>query len=235
MSDPETDSSNSLNSDVTSDSDQSDTTVTGPVIDMRDLLSNHISQIRSSGSFATSHRFEEFPLLGISVAGIGDIGLPLLPDDARSLMGVSRKAPFGRGNQTLVDERVRNTLEIDGSKVSFANEAWNKWLNSTVVGFVVDGLGVVGDVELKLDKMLLYEQGAMFKAHKEFVHTVGRNPNMMELISRSTEKESGMFATLVICLPSIHTGGQVHLTHGTEEMTLSTAEGSHFDLKCLAW
>lgn len=44
-----------------------------------------------------------------------------------------------------------------------------------------------------------------------------------------------MFGTLVICLPSEHEGGQVHLTHGTREMLFDTAESSRFEFSYLAW
>ena len=52
---------------------------------------------------------------------------------------------------------------------------------------------------------------------------------------KSTEKVSGMFGTLVICLPSKHTGGTVCLQHGTKEETFDTSESSAFDATCIAW
>jgi hypothetical protein len=44
-----------------------------------------------------------------------------------------------------------------------------------------------------------------------------------------------MFGTLVICLPSAHTGGEVHLLHGGKEVALSTAPDSFSGLSALAW
>ena len=44
-----------------------------------------------------------------------------------------------------------------------------------------------------------------------------------------------MFGTLVICLPSKHTGGNVRLQHGNESIELSTAEHSRFNHSYLAW
>ena len=63
--------------------------------------------------------------------------------DAQSLIQASRKALFGKNNQTLVDETVRRTWEIDSSKVMFLNSAWRGWLGETIKT-VVEGLGVVG-------------------------------------------------------------------------------------------
>jgi hypothetical protein len=44
-----------------------------------------------------------------------------------------------------------------------------------------------------------------------------------------------MFGTLVVCLPSKHTGGAVCLQHGEQNMRLSTEESSEFDAFYLAW
>ena len=44
-----------------------------------------------------------------------------------------------------------------------------------------------------------------------------------------------MFGTLVVCLPSEHTGGEVHLKHNQDQRLLSTAEFSAHDLSALAW
>ena len=44
-----------------------------------------------------------------------------------------------------------------------------------------------------------------------------------------------MFGTLIICLPSKHTGGAVCLQHGKDSMKLSTAETSAYGPYYLAW
>jgi hypothetical protein len=135
------------------------------------LLIDCISGIQVTGSFATSGSFTNYVHPGISVNGVGSIRLPLSSGDAESLIRASRQAPFGKGNQTLVDENVRKTWEIDGSKVSFSNEAWSGWLEE-VVKKASEELGVSGGsggARAELYKMLLYEKGAMFNPHKEYV------------------------------------------------------------------
>jgi hypothetical protein len=82
---------------------------------------------------------------------------------------------------------------------------------------VVANIGVQVVASAQPYKLLLYEEGAFFKAH------------------RDTEKVSGMFGTLVVCLPSEHTGGEVHLKHNQNQRLLSTAEFSAHDLSALAW
>ena len=73
----------------------------------------------------------------------------------------------------------------------------------------------------------------MFKAHKEYVNF--QITQSSRLMIKSTEKASGMFGTLVICLPSQHTGGTVCLQHGTKKERFDTSEFSAFDATCIAW
>jgi len=54
---------------------------------------------------------------------------------------------------------------------------------------VAEGLGVNGPIEAELYKLLVYDEGSFFVSH------------------RDTEKVPGMFATLVLVLPSTSTGG----------------------------
>lgn len=44
-----------------------------------------------------------------------------------------------------------------------------------------------------------------------------------------------MFGTLVICLPSKHEGGAVHVRHGEETKVLETEKTSEFDTSFIAW
>ena len=51
----------------------------------------------------------------------------------------------------------------------------------------------------------------------------------------STEKAPGMFATMVIALPSEHTGGEVEVHLRSEKKTLATDKSSAFGYSYLAW
>lgn len=52
---------------------------------------------------------------------------------------------------------------------------------------------------------------------------------------QSTEKVPGMFGTLIICLPSEHTGGTVCLQHGTKKERFGTSDSSGFGATYIAW
>jgi hypothetical protein len=203
--------------------------------DLKSALLDRIAKVHGAGLFATSKSFERFPLPGIIVDQVREMSIPLTPDHASSLIQQSPHAPFGKGDQTVVDEEVRKTWEIDGKNVSFSNKLWHGWLKD-VVSEVARELGVAGDpdnVRADLHKMLLYDKGAMFKPHKEYVnYTICFHP---ALIPRSTERAVGMLGTLVICLPSKHVGGRVCLKHGNQKITFNTDKWSDFNMSYIAW
>ncbi|OBS19613.1 hypothetical protein FPOA_11338 [Fusarium poae] len=143
------------------------------------------------------------------------IPLPLKKDDAQTIKSVCRQAPFGHGDKTLVDTSVCNTWELDASKFELGNPEWLNFFDKMVQDTAV-GLGL-NEVLAKPHKLLLYEPGSFFKPHKD------------------SEKEQGMVGTLIICLPSQHEGGDVHLSFGSQFKHFSTAPASKFDLTSISW
>ena len=139
--------------------------------DFKNNLFDGISEVHSTGSFATSGIIDSFVHPGISVDPIGTVRLPLSEEDAYTLVQASHKAPFGKGTETVVDESVRRTWEIDAGKIHFLNKRWQSCLDRTVE-HVARELGVADgaiNVRAEFYKMLIYGKGAMFKAHKEYV------------------------------------------------------------------
>lgn len=135
-----------------------------------DLL-DHLSEVHSSGSFAAHSNIDSFDNPGISVDSIGIIRLPLSEDDAHALVQAAHPAPFGKGTETVVDKSVRKTWEIDAAKVQFLHHRWQRCLDR-IVENVARELGITGgsrNIHAEFYKMLLYDEGAMFKAHREFV------------------------------------------------------------------
>lgn len=134
-------------------------------------LRHLIYEVRASGSFAAFGTIDSFVNPGIFVDPIGILRLPLSLEDAQALAQTSHQAPFGKGNQTLVDESVRKTWQIDAANVKFINKDWQPCLEQ-VLKCVARELGIAGGpscIRAELYKMLLYEKGAMFKPHQESV------------------------------------------------------------------
>jgi predicted 2-oxoglutarate/Fe(II)-dependent dioxygenase YbiX len=128
-----------------------------------------------------------------------------LPAQAEQLISVAQRAPFGRGEQTLVDTDVRRTWQIDAARVRIHGQGWARSLAGIVQSAAV-GLGETGPVAAELYKLLVYDDGSFFVSH------------------RDTEKTDGMFATLVVVLPSNYTGGELLVRHQGREV--------RFDLRC---
>jgi len=185
--------------------------------DVKKDLSNYLDNIASAGDFATMKFFPDLPvnpeirLLGSENQEGVEIGVPLGLQDAQKLINVARQAPFGKGEQTIVDTSFRNTWELNPSQFSLS-EQWQPYVDSLMM-MACEGLGVkTNDISAELYKMLLYEKGAMFKPHAD------------------SEKTNGMFGTLVISLPSAHFGGSVVLSHNGKQHEFQTSYH-----ECLAW
>jgi hypothetical protein len=101
------------------------------------------------------------------VEGLSELQWPLTAAQANQLKPLFQQAPHGRGEATVVDTTVRNTLQLNPDKFTIAQTA--SWLTTLgrVVGHVQKELGVPGDVEAQLYKMLLYEKGSFFVPHRD--------------------------------------------------------------------
>ncbi|KAJ4303129.1 hypothetical protein N0V90_002021 [Kalmusia sp. IMI 367209] len=181
-------------------------------IDLRECLDD----VEYEGSFFNFHSFSSYVNPGLHIANYGSVGLPLTVRDAEAIARICSPSPFGKGSHTVIDTSVRKTWELDFTSFECRNPAWVMYLDS-IVKQTVEELGVQVPARVERYKLLLYETGAFFKAHKD------------------SEKSPGMFGTLVICLPSEHTGGEVHLVRGGKTSILETAKRSQYDLSTLAW
>ena len=99
-----------------------------------------LNTVRRPGDFFVSGTTELLaPLL--EVDGVGPIALPLLPVQAEQLVAVAQRAPYGRGEETLVDTAVRRTWQIGADRVHIRGKHWERTLE-TILARVADGLGV---------------------------------------------------------------------------------------------
>ncbi len=161
-------------------------------------LAKVLADVRRPGAFAVSGRVE-LPAPGVEVEGVGPVALPLLPAQAEQLLAAAGPAPYGRGTETLVDPAVRHCRQIGAERARLTGRRWAETLAS-MVDRAAAGFGLAGAVEAEFYKLLLYPPGGFFVGH------------------RDTEKAPGMFATLVVVLPSLHEGGELRVRHrGREE------------------
>jgi hypothetical protein len=81
----------------------------------------------------------------IEVEGVGQIALPLLAAQAKRLIKVATRAPYGRGAETVVDTKVRRTWQIEASRIAFGGKHWAQTL-AGIVATAAEGLGITGSV-----------------------------------------------------------------------------------------
>ncbi|MFE3450814.1 2OG-Fe(II) oxygenase [Nonomuraea sp. NPDC059194] len=131
--------------------------------------------------------------LSVTVDGVGPLRFPVGEEQVAQLRELGRRARFGRGEETLTDLQVRDTWEIPRELVRI------EWTDAfaTVLEVMREELGLPAHCELtrELHSMLVYETGQFFVAHQD------------------SEKDDAMVATLVVTLPSAHTGGELLVEH----------------------
>jgi hypothetical protein len=144
----------------------------------------------ATSAAASSIRLQAKPAdLRLDVEGIGRVTFPVAAAQAVQVCGLGRPARFGRGERTLTDRRVRDTWEIPKELVRLE---WSPAFGSALEA-VRDGLGLPPQCRLtaELHSVLVYEPGQFFVPHQD------------------SEKDDAMIATLVVTLPSPHTGGEL--------------------------
>lgn len=73
------------------------------------------------GSFSFKKTYPDAPNPGLHLSDLGSVGLPLSLSDAEAVKSRCAQAPFGKGERTVVDKTVRDTWEMDASKVCTAS------------------------------------------------------------------------------------------------------------------
>lgn len=160
-----------------------------------------LESIEGNGTFVSSG-VSSITLPGLHIEGLGELGLPLQAEQVKAMIALAKKAPFGKGSETILDSSVRSAWEINGDQVSFLNKKWTTKFNK-IVEEIKKGLGIESyKITCPLYKLLIYEEGDFFLPHKD------------------SEKEKGMFGTLIIGLPSTHTGGELCIRFNGDEETV---------------
>eukprot|EP01133_Synstelium_polycarpum_P002442 gene2442-2777_t len=164
--------------------------------DLKPLLDG----VESSGSHY-SEGTQPVSDMTVEVKKVTKLSLPVTDDQVKLLVASAVRAPYGKGTETIVDTEVRKVWQIDAKQVKLGAI---DTVMPPILETVASDLGMAGQkIKANLYKMLVYDEGAFFLPHKD------------------TEKENNMFATLVISLPSEHTGGDLVIRHGQHSTAVS--------------
>lgn len=157
------------------------------------------------------------PMPRLEVQGVGALSFPVPEAQIRALIGAAERAPYGKGTATLVDRSVRNCWQIEPARVRLGGAAWQGTF-ARILGPAAAGLGCdPGRLDARLHKLLIYETGGFFAAH------------------RDTEKADGMVATLSISLPAAGAGGELVVRHRDRESTIDMTAGEPSELAFAAF
>lgn len=167
----------------------------------RERLAQLLSDSERPGSYS-AQLLAPADLLALTVSGVGPVNLPLRAPVAKKLIAVARPAMFGQGEQTLTDTGVRDTWELTPAQLELGGPAWTALLNRALEHFR-DELGLPHASRLRAEphSMLLYGKGQFFLPHQD------------------SEKDDEMVGTLVVSLPSAHTGGELVIDHAGESIS----------------
>ncbi len=126
---------------------------------------------------------------GLKVKG-RSISLPVNQEELKWLCAEGERSPFGKGLDTILDTEVRRSIEFEAQDIKLLNPNWPLEIKQ-LLGSVATQMGIDFQVEAELFKLLVYREGGHFKLHQD------------------TEKVPGMFATLIVQLPSRCKGGSL--------------------------
>jgi hypothetical protein len=174
--------------------------------DWMDDLDRVLETVDRPGSFCVSGSAPAV-LPGLEVKGLGPIGLPLTASQAKELRGLCEQAPYGKGEETVVDTKVRRVWRLKPEQFTLKNPEWEKFLGDAVRK-VQEELGLEKQkLTSHLYELLLYEKGSFFLPH------------------RDGEKLDRMVGTLTVVLPSSFQGGELVVRHEGQERTIDFGGG----------
>lgn len=164
----------------------------------RERLAQLFDDAEPAGSFS-AQLLAPAHLLQLEVSGVGPVHPPVRAPLAKKLIAVARPAMFGRGEQTLTDTGIRDTWELTPDQLMLGGPSWPVLLNGALEHFR-DELGLPRTSRLRAEphSMLVYGKGQFFLPHQD------------------SEKHDAMVGTLVVSLPSAHTGGELVIDHAGE-------------------
>ncbi|MEW1723609.1 2OG-Fe(II) oxygenase [Streptomyces sp. NPDC093109] len=167
----------------------------------RKRLAELLDGAERGGDFSTRIEMSSHALR-IEIDGVGELPLPVCAPVARKLITQAQQARFGRGEQTLTDTGVRDTWEITPDRITLDGPDWHRTLSNVLDG-IRTALGLPPTTVLRAEPhaLLVYGKGQFFLPHQD------------------SEKDDRMVGTLVVSLPSYHTGGELVVEHAGRSVT----------------
>ena len=105
-------------------------------------LETLLAGVKRAGDFFV-HGSLDAPIPRVEIEGIGVLSFPVPASQIEAVIKRAHRAPYGRGEHTLVDTSVRNAWQLDSTDVRIGGKAWEKTFHQ-IMSTVIAGLGCSG-------------------------------------------------------------------------------------------
>ena len=121
--------------------------------DLKDLT-QLLSTVKRPGEFYATGSLEA-PIPYLRIDGIGTISFPLPENQAKTIIDHAELAPYGKGEETILDTKVRKVWQISPDKIKLSGKSWKNTFE-TILARVTQDLGCEKiPVSAELYKLLL--------------------------------------------------------------------------------
>ena len=87
---------------------------------LRKDLANCLDEIKGTSNFS-SIQSSDFFLPGLVIDQDYQVAFPLIDSQAKDIIEMSQKAPFGKGTATIIDDKVRSGWKIEANRIRLSN------------------------------------------------------------------------------------------------------------------
>ncbi len=106
-------------------------------------LTELLLSVKRPGDFCTHGRLF-LPMPTLTVEGVGLLSFPVADAQVHALIDAADRAPYGKGEQTLMDKSVRDCWQLDASRLRIGGHAWADTF-TTILNAAAAGLGCRSD------------------------------------------------------------------------------------------
>ena len=132
----------------------------------------------------------------------------------QQLLSVCSVASFGVGGEEVTDKSYRDALKLDPKRFLSSFHPWDAQLLATIQQSMFPDL----QIRAELYKLNIYSgPGGHFKAHID------------------TPRSGDMFGSLVVCLPTQFTGGELVTRHKGQEVRFDWSSSPDNPMKKVSW
>ena len=149
----------------------------------------------------------------------GSVTFPgVQPAHLQQLLSVCSVVSFGADGEEVTDKSYRDALELDPKRFLSSFHPWDAQLLGTIQNLMIPDMCYSQHFRAELYKLNIYSgPGGHFKAHVD------------------TPRSGDMFGSLVVCLPTQFTGGELVTRHKGQEVCFDWSSSPDNPMKKVSW